>query len=117
MRLIIDLAPGRKKIGAQGYCLGGLYVLKTAAAFPGRVGAGVSFHGAFFIADRPDSPHPLAPKIKARLYLPSRPTMTSASCDPGETRRHCDPPLIRTGLILSRPYFLAKQYNVVGVRM
>jgi len=33
------------------------------------VGAGVSFHGAFFIADRPDSPHLLAPKIKARLYF------------------------------------------------
>jgi carboxymethylenebutenolidase len=59
----------KKKIGTHGYCLGGPYVLKTAAAFPDRVGAGVSFHGGFLATDKPDSPHLLAPKIKARLYF------------------------------------------------
>jgi carboxymethylenebutenolidase len=59
----------KRKIGTHGYCLGGPYVLKTAAALPERVGAGASFHGGFLVTDQPDSPHLLAPKIKARLYF------------------------------------------------
>jgi carboxymethylenebutenolidase len=59
----------KKKIGTHGYCLGGPYVLKTAAALPDRVGAGASFHGGFLVTDKPDSAHLLAPKIKARLYV------------------------------------------------
>ena len=58
-----------KKIGTHGYCLGGPYIMKTAAARPDRVGAGASFHGGFLVTDKPDSPHLLAPKIKARLYF------------------------------------------------
>ena len=58
-----------KKIGVLGYCLGGAYVLKTAAVFPDRVRAGGSFHGGFLVTAKPDSPHLLAPKIKARLYI------------------------------------------------
>jgi carboxymethylenebutenolidase len=37
----------RKKIGTHGYCLGGPYIMRTAAALPDRVGAGASFHGGF----------------------------------------------------------------------
>jgi carboxymethylenebutenolidase len=59
----------KKKIGTQGYCMGGPLVLKTAAAVPDRVGAGASFHGGGLVTDQPDSPHLLAPKIKARLYI------------------------------------------------
>lgn len=58
-----------RKIGTQGYCLGGPYVLKTAAAVPDRVGAAASFHGGFMVTDQPDSPHLLAPKIRAELYI------------------------------------------------
>ena len=58
-----------KKIGTQGYCMGGPLVVKTAAALPGRVGAGASFHGGGLVTDKPDSPHLLAPKIKARMYF------------------------------------------------
>jgi carboxymethylenebutenolidase len=58
-----------KKIGTQGYCMGGALVMKTAAALPDRVGAGASFHGGGLFTDKPDSPHLLAPKIKARMYL------------------------------------------------
>lgn len=58
-----------KKIGTQGYCMGGALVFKTAAAVPSRVGAGASFHGGGLVTDRPDSPHTLAPKMKARLYI------------------------------------------------
>jgi carboxymethylenebutenolidase len=58
-----------KKIGTQGYCMGGALVVKTAAALPNRVGAGASFHGGGLVTDKPDSPHLLAPKIKARMYF------------------------------------------------
>ena len=34
-----------KKIGTQGYCMGGALVVRTAAAVPNRIGAGGSFHG------------------------------------------------------------------------
>jgi carboxymethylenebutenolidase len=59
----------KKKIGTQGYCMGGPLVFKTAAAVPNRVGAGASFHGGGLVTDGPDSPHLLAPKMKARMYV------------------------------------------------
>jgi carboxymethylenebutenolidase len=59
----------KKKIGTQGYCMGGPLVLKTAAAVPERVGAVGSFHGGNIVTARPDSPHLLAPKIQAKLYF------------------------------------------------
>jgi carboxymethylenebutenolidase len=58
-----------KKIGAQGYCMGGALVLRTCAAVPDRMGAGASFHGGGLVTDKPESPHLLAPKIKARMYF------------------------------------------------
>jgi carboxymethylenebutenolidase len=36
---------------------------------PNRVGAGASFHGGGLVTANPDSPHLLAPKIKARMYF------------------------------------------------
>ena len=58
-----------KKIGTQGYCMGGPLVVKTAAALPTRIGAGASFHGGGLVTNMPDSPHLLAPRIKARMYF------------------------------------------------
>jgi len=58
-----------KKIGTQGYCMGGPLVVRTAAALPDRIGAGGSFHGGGLVTDKPDSPHLLAPKIKAHMYF------------------------------------------------
>jgi carboxymethylenebutenolidase len=58
-----------KKIGTQGYCMGGALVVRTAAALPDRIGAGGSFHGGNLVNDTPNSPHLLAPKIKARMYF------------------------------------------------
>jgi carboxymethylenebutenolidase len=58
-----------KKIGTQGYCMGGALVVQTAATVPERIGAGASFHGGGLVTDNLDSPHLLAPKIKARMYF------------------------------------------------
>jgi carboxymethylenebutenolidase len=58
-----------RKIGNQGYCMGGALAVRTAAHLPGRIGAGASFHGGGLVTDKPDSPHLLAPKIKARMYF------------------------------------------------
>jgi carboxymethylenebutenolidase len=58
-----------KKIGTQGYCMGGGLVMRTAATVPDRVGAGGSFHGGGLVTDKPNSPHLLAPKIKAKMYF------------------------------------------------
>jgi carboxymethylenebutenolidase len=58
-----------KKVGTQGYCMGGPLVFRTAAAVPARVGAGASFHGGGLVTAAPDSPHTLIPKMKARLYV------------------------------------------------
>ena len=58
-----------KKIGTQGYCMGGPLVVRTAASLPDRIGAGGSFHGGGLVTDKPDSPHLLAPKIKAHMYF------------------------------------------------
>jgi len=59
----------KKKIGTQGYCMGGGFVMRTAATVPDRVGAGGSFHGGGLVTDKPNSPHLLAPKIKAKMYF------------------------------------------------
>lgn len=57
-----------RKMGSNGYCMGGPFTVRTAAAAPGRVGAAASFHGAGLVTDEPDSPHRLLAKTKA-AYL------------------------------------------------
>jgi carboxymethylenebutenolidase len=57
-----------RKIGVQGYCMGGPLMMRTAALLPERIGAGASLHGNL-VNDKADSPHLLAPKIKARIYV------------------------------------------------
>jgi carboxymethylenebutenolidase len=58
-----------KKVGTQGYCMGGALVVRTAAAVSNRVGAGASFHGGGLVTANPNSPHLLASKIKGRMYF------------------------------------------------
>ena len=58
-----------RKLASTGYCMGGPFTLRTAAAFPDRMGAGATFHGAGLVTDRPDSPHLLIPHIKAQYLM------------------------------------------------
>ncbi len=59
----------KAKAGVVGYCMGGPMTLQSAAAAPGRIGAGCSFHGGGLVSDRPDSPHLLVAKIKASYHF------------------------------------------------
>jgi len=68
-----------KKIGTQGYCMGGPLVMKTAAVLPNRIGAGASFHGGGLVTDKPDSPHLLASIPKYIRALIFRRTTTCGS--------------------------------------
>jgi carboxymethylenebutenolidase len=58
-----------RKMATTGYCMGGPFTFYTAAAFPDRVGAGCTFHGASLVTDKPDSPHLLIPRIKAEYLI------------------------------------------------
>lgn len=58
----------KRKMGTMGYCMGAPITMRTTAAVPDRIGAGASFHGGGLVTDKPDSPHLLAPKLKAQ-YL------------------------------------------------
>src|SRR5262245_6300696 len=58
-----------RKIGTQGYCMGGPIAFRTAAAVPGRVGAVASFHGGGLVTKEPNSPHLQASKTKAQLLI------------------------------------------------
>jgi len=58
-----------RKMGTQGYCMGGPIAFRTAAAVPDRVGAVASFHGGGLVTDQPNSPHLQAAKTKAQFLI------------------------------------------------
>jgi carboxymethylenebutenolidase len=57
------------KVGCTGYCMGAALALRAAGAYPDRVVAAAGFHGGRLATDEPDSPHLLAPRIKAKVYI------------------------------------------------
>jgi carboxymethylenebutenolidase len=68
----LDMQPSvarNKKVGTQGYCMGGPMAFRTAAAVPDRVGAIASFHGGGLVTPMPNSPHLQASKTKAQLLI------------------------------------------------
>jgi carboxymethylenebutenolidase len=58
-----------RKVGTQGYCMGGPLAFRTSAAVPERVGAVASFHGGGLVSDQPNSPHLQAAKTKAQFLI------------------------------------------------
>jgi carboxymethylenebutenolidase len=64
-----ELVAKNRNIGTQGYCMGGPMAFRTAVAVPDRVGAVASFHGGGLVTDKPNSPHLLAAKTKARFLI------------------------------------------------
>jgi carboxymethylenebutenolidase len=62
-----DVRPG--PIGTTGYCRGGLMSLTAAGTYPDQVAVAASYHGGNLASDAPDSPHRLAPRMRARVYV------------------------------------------------
>ena len=58
-----------RRVGTQGYCMGGPIAFRTAAAVPDRVGAVASFHGGGLVTPQPNSPHLQASKTKASFLV------------------------------------------------
>jgi carboxymethylenebutenolidase len=56
-------------MGVVGYCFTGSLAMRVAAARPDRIAAAASFHGGGLYTEAPTSPHPLLPRIQARLYF------------------------------------------------
>jgi carboxymethylenebutenolidase len=57
----------KKKMGVQGYCMGGPLTFRAAATAPDRIGAAATFHGGGLVTDKSDSPSLLIPKMKAEV--------------------------------------------------
>lgn len=55
--------------GVTGYCMGGRLAIAAAGTYPDRFAAAASFHGSSLATDAPDSPHLLAPRMKAFVYV------------------------------------------------
>jgi carboxymethylenebutenolidase len=58
-----------RKVGTQGYCMGGPMAFRTAAAVSDRVGAVASFHGGGLVTTNPNSPHLQTAKTKVQLLI------------------------------------------------
>ncbi|MES2257012.1 MAG: dienelactone hydrolase family protein [Pseudomonadota bacterium] len=58
-----------KKVGVTGYCMSGGMALTIAADYPDRIAAAASFHGGTLATDADSSPHWLAARMRARIYV------------------------------------------------
>src|ERR1700721_259265 len=59
----------KKKMGTTGYCMGGPFVFRTAAAHADRFGAPATFPGGGFSPDNTGRPHLLIPQMKAQYLV------------------------------------------------
>lgn len=79
-------------IGTTGYCMGGRFSLLAAGHFPDRIAAAASYHGGNVANDAPDSPHLLAPQMKARIFV------AAAENDPADQTKRLDEALAAAGV-------------------
>ena len=82
-------------LGVVGYCMGGALALRTAAHRPEAFAAAAAFHPARLATDAPDSPHLLADRLRAEVYV------ASADNDPGmppEQQQRLDAALTTAGV-------------------
>lgn len=57
------------KLGAVGFCMGGGMAICSAATYPNRFAAVASFHGGNLATDAQTSPHLMAQKLQAEVYI------------------------------------------------
>jgi len=89
----------RKKMGVQGYCMGGPLTLMTGA-LSDRIGGAGSFHGGTLVTKGADSPHLLAPKLHGEYLIceaqnddktdPTAKTTVSAALDAAKVKYKLD---------------------------
>ena len=85
-----DYLTGRPEVrgatfGACGYCMGGRTSLVVAGRLPDRVAAAMSFHGSGLAADDPGSPHLLAERMRAAVYVGAAENDQSFTTENAET--------------------------------
>jgi len=86
-----DAVDKERGIGSNGYCMGGSFTVRTAAAVPDRVGAAASFHGGGLVTDEPDSPHKLLSETNASyLFAVARNDDARAPGDKDVLRKAAD---------------------------
>lgn len=73
-RALFDYLAARPEVSGQtfgttGYCMGGRTSLTVAGRVPERVAAAMSFHGGGLASDDANSPHLLADRISAAVYV------------------------------------------------
>ncbi|MCV7104155.1 dienelactone hydrolase family protein [Mycobacterium palustre] len=88
-RALLEYLAGRPEVsgerfGVCGYCMGGRMSLTVAGLVPERVGAVASFHGGGLVTDGDDSPHLLADRMTATVYV------GGAENDPSFTADHAE---------------------------
>ncbi|HKX79234.1 MAG TPA: dienelactone hydrolase family protein, partial [Novosphingobium sp.] len=59
----------KRGIGSHGFCMGGPFTVRSAAAVPARVRAAASFHGGGLVTDEADSPHKLLGRTQASYLI------------------------------------------------
>lgn len=74
-----------ESFGTTGYCMGGRTSLVVAGRVPQRVAAAMSFHGGGLASDDPGSPHLLADRIEAAVYVGAARNDKSFTAENGET--------------------------------
>ncbi|WP_412768579.1 dienelactone hydrolase family protein [Mycobacterium canetti] len=72
------------RFGVCGYCMGGRMSVVVAGRLPDRVAAAAAFHPGGLVTDNPDSPHLLADRISATVYI------GGAENDPSFTADHAE---------------------------
>ena len=72
------------RFGTTGYCMGGRTSLVVAGRQPDRVAAAASFHGGGLVTDTADSPHLLADRIQAAVYVAGAENDASFTADHAE---------------------------------
>ncbi len=77
-----DPAAGDGPVGAVGFCMSGGLAISVARAFPERVAAAASVHGAWLVRDSDDSPHLRLDAVRAQIHL--------AWCEPDPTAPPAD---------------------------
>jgi carboxymethylenebutenolidase len=85
-----DFLAGRPEVkgetfGVCGYCMGGRTSVIVAGLVPDRVGAVGSFHGGGLVTDDPSSPHLLADRMKATVYVAGAENDASFTTENAET--------------------------------